>query len=91
MIPVFKKGYTKELDFSDLHKYCISDTPEHVADKLEKNWITELKTKRNPNVVRALAHAFGLRYILYATICILTVSMRVSALFSIIIVGQRNV
>lgn len=57
----------------DLHKYCEADTPRKVADELEKNWKKELK-KKKPNVVRALARSFGLRYIIYACICLLTVS-----------------
>lgn len=80
MIPVFKKGYQKELDVTDLHKYCLSDTPETVADELEKNWNKEIKTQRNPNVVRALARAFGLRYLLYAMICLITVSQLIRCL-----------
>jgi ATP-binding cassette subfamily C (CFTR/MRP) protein 4 len=75
MIPIFRKGYGKELDFFDLHKYCEADSPEVVADRLEKNWNIELKTKRNPSVVRALARAFGLRYLVYACICLITVSI----------------
>lgn len=74
MIPIFRKGYRKELEFPDLHKYCEADTPEKVADRLERNWKKELETK-NPSVIRALARAFGLRYIMYAAICIITVSI----------------
>lgn len=74
MIPIFKKGYSKELDFFDLHQYCEADTPEVVANRLEKNWNIELKTQRNPSVVRALARAFGWRYLMYAFICLITVS-----------------
>jgi hypothetical protein len=73
MIPIFKKGYKKEMELPDLHKYCEADTPRLVSDQLEVNWNKELKTK-NPSVVRALARSFGLRYILYACICLLTVS-----------------
>ena len=74
MIPLFKSGYRKELNFPDLHNYCEADTPEAVAERLEVCWRKELEKRRHPNVVRALGRAFGLRYICYATICILTVS-----------------
>ena len=74
MVPMFKKGYGKELDFSDLHRYCEADTPVKVAERLERNWNKELETQKSPNVVRALARAFGLRYLVYACICLVTVS-----------------
>ena len=61
------------MELTDLHEYCQADNPKKVSDELERNWNKELKTK-NPSVVRALARSFGLRYILYASICLLTVN-----------------
>ena len=83
MIPIFRKGYNKELEFVDLHKYCEADTPERVADRLERNWNKELETQRNPNVVKALGRAFGLRYLLYAAICLITVSIETCSIAQI--------
>lgn len=73
MIPIFKKGYSRELEMGDLHKYCKIDEPVQVADALEATWNKELK-KRKPSLVRALFTTFGLRYFCYAMILILSVS-----------------
>lgn len=72
-MPIFKKGYGKELEMSDLHKYCKIDEPIEVANALEVSWNDELK-KKNPSLVRALFTTFGLRYFCYAMILIVSVS-----------------
>lgn len=71
---MFKKGYNTELDFQHMHKYCNADDPMKVTDRLEDNWNRELNNPKTANVVRALARTFGLRYTIYACICLLTVS-----------------
>lgn len=71
---MFKKGYSTELDFEHMHKYCNADNPTKVSERLEANWEEELKNPKKANVVRALAKTFGLRYSIYACICLLTVS-----------------
>lgn len=73
VVPLFKKGYRKELNFTDLYRYCTADDPKKATEVVEKNWYKELK-KDDPSIVRALVRSFGFQYTLIAFICLLTVS-----------------
>ncbi|KAI1307616.1 ATP-binding cassette sub-family C member 4 [Halotydeus destructor] len=64
LIPLFKKGYQRDIELSDLHLPSCIDEPRYVFAKLDKEWAKEIKSSKKPNIVRAVVKAFGLRHLL---------------------------
>lgn len=64
-IPLFYKGFYKDLEIEDLFKPLASHKSSVLGDKLEKAWKKELKLNKNPSLWRALRAVFGLELLLH--------------------------
>ncbi|XP_059156862.1 ATP-binding cassette sub-family C member 4-like isoform X7 [Physella acuta] len=62
---LFKKGYRRPLEEADLYNVCPSDSSDYLGNKLEVEWNKQLKKDgKNPSLLRALLHTFGVQYML---------------------------
>ncbi|PNF20422.1 Multidrug resistance-associated protein 4 [Cryptotermes secundus] len=66
-VPLFKKGYRKELVEEDLYNPLKTDASEYLGDKLETQWERQLKFtrqsgKKKPSLLKALALTFPWEY-----------------------------
>lgn len=70
MISLFKTGSKEEIDFKHISSCPDDDGPEKVTLKLENEWAVEIKksqranSKYSPSLVKAIARAFGVKFIL---------------------------
>ncbi|KAK0054448.1 multidrug resistance-associated protein 4, partial [Biomphalaria pfeifferi] len=62
--PLFKKGYKRPLEDTDLYNVCPSDSSEYLGNKLEDEWNKQLKKGGKPSLLKALMRTFGLQYML---------------------------
>ncbi|CAG5134060.1 unnamed protein product, partial [Candidula unifasciata] len=78
--PVFKKGYKAPLEESDLYNVCPSDASEYLGNRLESEWIKQLKLEekgKRPSLLRALFNTFGVHYILVGFMVLLEETTKV--------------
>ncbi|KAF2896736.1 hypothetical protein ILUMI_09443 [Ignelater luminosus] len=64
-IPIFCRGFQKDLEEEDLFKPLTSHKSSILGDKLEKAWKKELKLNKNPSLWKALRAVFGLELLLH--------------------------
>lgn len=68
LVPLFNKGWTRDLKSSDLFSCSTEDDPLYWANKLEGEWFKELakfskSPGQKPSINRALVRTFGSLYI----------------------------
>lgn len=72
MVPIFKKGYGKQLDIDDLYKPLKSDKSKILGDRLEKQWNALLikckNTPKEPSYLKALLLTFWPELLFLASI-----------------------
>lgn len=72
MLPIFYKGYKKELEVSDMFETLQEHRSDKMGDKLEAAWEKERvlakKASRDPSLLRALLREFGLYLFMYGCI-----------------------
>ncbi|XP_050295811.1 probable multidrug resistance-associated protein lethal(2)03659 [Anthonomus grandis grandis] len=65
LFPLFRKGFKKELLADDLFPPLPSHESTYLGDRLEKQWLRQLKTRpNNPSLWRAIARVFGKEFII---------------------------
>ncbi|XP_063925187.1 probable multidrug resistance-associated protein lethal(2)03659 isoform X2 [Zophobas morio] len=64
-LPFFYKGYKKQITEEDLYGPLKDHKSKLLGDKLEKTWLTELKTQKNPSLWRTLRKVFGPEFLFY--------------------------
>lgn len=72
MLPIFYKGYKKELEVSDMFETLQEHRSDKMGDKLEAAWEKERvlakQASRDPSLLRALLREFGLYLFMYGCI-----------------------
>lgn len=68
IFPLFNEGWSKELSYKDLYTCPRVDDPQYWADKLEKEWLHELKLYetgqiKKPTIHRAVIRTFISSYL----------------------------
>ncbi|XP_025834705.1 probable multidrug resistance-associated protein lethal(2)03659 isoform X2 [Agrilus planipennis] len=75
-IPTFMDGYKRELEVTDLYETFSEHKSSTIGDKLENAWNKEVEkskiAKRTPSLRRALIRVFGLEFMAYGIILLLT-------------------
>ncbi|CAG9859549.1 unnamed protein product [Phyllotreta striolata] len=65
-LPMFKKGYSKNLEVEDLYNPLAQDRSKFLGDRLQLHWSCQVekakKTNSEPNLLRALIKTFWLDY-----------------------------
>ncbi|KAI2474069.1 ATP binding cassette (ABC) protein subfamily C member, provisional [Diabrotica virgifera virgifera] len=82
LIPLFKKGYNKELTEDDMYQHRESHDSGDLGDQFEKIWNKQL-TKRKPSVIKAIAKRFIPEWIMLNCIIIISETIRISQPFMI--------
>ncbi|XP_072399246.1 probable multidrug resistance-associated protein lethal(2)03659 [Diabrotica undecimpunctata] len=82
LLPLFKKGYSKELTEDDMYQHRKSHDSGDLGDELEKIWNKQL-TKKKPSVIKALAKRFVPEWIMLNCIILISESIRISQPFMI--------
>ncbi|KAJ6222676.1 hypothetical protein RDWZM_001221 [Blomia tropicalis] len=73
IIPLFNKGYRKDLEVADLWQNPKVDASERLGSRLQDEWDKELKNrKQKPSLLRAIQRAFGFWYWMSASLSILS-------------------
>lgn len=62
-IPLFKRGFKKDLEEDDLYEVIKTCRSKDLGDKLELQYEIDKKHHKNPSLVRALWGVFGKTYI----------------------------
>ncbi|BFZ06670.1 hypothetical protein BsWGS_09709 [Bradybaena similaris] len=78
--PLFKKGYKAPLEDTDLYNVCPSDSSEYLGNRLEHEWVKQLKRREKgetPSLLKALLHTFGLQYMLVGVVVFLEEATKV--------------
>ncbi|XP_041354291.1 ATP-binding cassette sub-family C member 4-like [Gigantopelta aegis] len=70
--PLFKDGYKRPLETSDMFNVAPQDASDMLGDKLEREWMKEIKkqkkTGKKPSLMKALIRMFGFKYMLLGII-----------------------
>ncbi|GFN98114.1 cystic fibrosis transmembrane conductance regulator [Plakobranchus ocellatus] len=72
--PLFKKGYKRSLEDTDLYNVCPEDASDYLGEKLKTEWDKQLERQergKEPSLLRALAATFGLQYMLLGIVVFL--------------------
>ncbi|EFA03657.2 probable multidrug resistance-associated protein lethal(2)03659 [Tribolium castaneum] len=70
-LPLFVKGFRKDLTEDDLYGTLKAHKSNLLGDKLEKKWIKETNNHRNPSLWRVLFQVYGLETILYGVVLLI--------------------
>ncbi|KAM7356664.1 uncharacterized protein ACRADG_002316 [Cochliomyia hominivorax] len=68
---LFRLGWNKSLEDTDLYEIPQDLDCEDCTERLGKLWDEEKKTKKNPNIVRAICKAYGKRFLPVGAFCAL--------------------
>lgn len=71
MKDLFRLGWNKSLEDTDLYEIPRDLDCEDGTELLAKLWDEEKRTKKNPNIVRALCKAYGKRFLPVGVFCAL--------------------
>lgn len=71
IFPLYKLGYSRPLEFTDLYRCAEKDEVSRVTKKLQVQWDRELKRKK-PSLYRALKRAFGWSIFMHNSIIVIT-------------------
>ncbi|XP_017773823.1 PREDICTED: multidrug resistance-associated protein 4 isoform X1 [Nicrophorus vespilloides] len=75
-IPLFRKGWKKDLTENDLYKTLPQHSSELLGDNLQREWEKEIK-KDDPSLFKALYRTFGRLYYKFCFILIFFQSLRI--------------
>ncbi|XP_044268134.1 probable multidrug resistance-associated protein lethal(2)03659 [Tribolium madens] len=67
-LPLFVKGFKKDLTEDDLYGTLKAHKSNLLGDKLEKTWLKEQNNHRNPSLWRVLMKVYGLEIVLYGIV-----------------------
>lgn len=70
-MPLFVKGFKKDLSEEDLYGTLNKHKSKGLGDKLEKTWINEVNLHRNPSLWRALMKEYGVEIVLYGLVLLI--------------------
>lgn len=64
LLPFFIRGYKRELTEDDMYRHRKQHDSATLGDKLEATWNKEIKTQKDPSLVKAIRRVFGVECIL---------------------------
>ena len=78
MFPLFKLGFRRSLQLSDLFRPPPSDDPVKVTYELSREWHKQMDKpdKSKVSLTAAIFNAFGLRYLLACQLLVIAVSIK---------------
>ncbi|CAG9854733.1 unnamed protein product [Phyllotreta striolata] len=83
LLPLFVKGFRKNLTENDLYEHRRSHDSNVLGDKLEQQWIKQTKKSKNPSLIKAIVNVFFTEVVLINIVVIMAEVIRISQPFLI--------